>query len=94
MLTTYLQVQEGHNVPTGDDKTMSLEYRVQDGMLMHSGGDNSSAGSAGQAQEQVHTKDEFAKTPEGRRETIGEHTMSGINANSSYSGCGLQSHYW
>ena len=34
MHSTYLQVQEGHNVPTGDYKTMSLEYRVQDGMLM------------------------------------------------------------
>ena len=31
-------------------------------------------------------KDEFAKTPECKRDTVGEHTMSGINTDSSYSG--------
>ena len=29
---TYLPVQEGHDAPTGDDGTMSLEYRGQDGV--------------------------------------------------------------
>ena len=55
-------------------------------MSTHNGGNDSSAGSAGQAQAQVHTKDKFAEEPAGKRGTIGEHTMSGINAASSYSG--------
>ena len=29
---TYLPVQEGRDAPTGDDGTMSLEYRGQDGV--------------------------------------------------------------
>ena len=84
----YLQVQEGHDAPIGDDGTMSLEYRVQDGMLTHCGGNDSNAGSAGQAKAQVHTKDEFRVTeaPAGKGGALGEHTMLGIKAASSYSG--------
>ena len=84
--TATLQVQEGHDTPTGDDGTTSLEDRVQDGMSTHDGGNDNRAGSAGQAQAQVHPKDKFAEEPAGRTGTIGEHTMSGINAASSYSG--------
>ena len=83
--TATLKAQEGHSTPTGDDETTSLKDRVQDGMLTHNGGNDSSAGSAGQAQAQVHTKDKFAEEPAGRRGTIGEHTMSSINTASSYS---------
>ena len=46
------QVQKWHNEPTSDDGTMSLEHRVQDGMLTHSGGEDSCAGSTGQAHAQ------------------------------------------
>ena len=79
-------MQEGHDTPTGDDGTTSLEDRVQDGMSTHDGGNDNRTGSAGQAQAQVHPKDKFAEEPAGRRGTIGERTMSGINATSSYSG--------
>ena len=65
--TTTLQVQEGHITPTGDDVTMSLEYRVQDGMSTHNCDNDSRAGSAGQAQAQVHTKDKFAEALAGQR---------------------------
>ena len=82
-------MQEGHDTPTGDDGTMSLEDRVQDGMSMHDGGNDSRAGSAGQAQAQVHTKDKFAEEPTGRRGAIVQHMMSSINTASSYS-CKLQ----
>ena len=51
---TYLPVQEGHDAPTGDDGTMSLEYRGQDGMSTNGGDDQSHTGSVGQAQAQVH----------------------------------------
>ena len=79
-------MQEGHDTPTGDDGTTSLEDRVQDSKSTHDGGNDNRTGSAGQAQAQVHPKDKFAEEPAGRRGTIGEHTMSGINAASSYSG--------
>ena len=79
-------MQEGHDTPTGDDGTTSLEDRVQDGMSTHDGGNDNRTGSAGQAQAQVHPKDKFVEEPAGRTGTIGEHTMSGINAASSYSG--------
>ena len=79
-------MQEGHDTPTGDDETTFLEDRVQDGMSTHDGGNDSRAGSAGQAQAQVHTKNKFAEEPAGRRCSIWEHTMSCINAASSYSG--------
>ena len=79
-------MQEGQDTPTGDDGTTSLEDRVQDGMSTHDGGNDNSAGSAGQAQAQVLPKDKFAEEPAGRRGTIREHMMSGINAASSYSG--------
>ena len=54
-----------------NDGTTSLEDRVQDGKSKHDGGKDSSAGSAGQAQAQVHTKDKFVDEPAGRRGLLG-----------------------
>ena len=63
-------MQEGHDAPTGNDGTI-LEYRVQDGMSTHDGGNDSRTESAGQALAQVHTKDEFAEAPAGKRGSPG-----------------------
>ena len=61
----HYQVQEGHDTPTCEDGTTSLEDREQDGMSTHDGGNDSSAGSAGQEQAQVHTKDDSMSTHDG-----------------------------
>ena len=65
-------MQEGHDAPTGDDGTTSQDDGKQDGMLTHNGDNDIRAGSAGQAQTQVHTKDDGMQTHNGDNDSSAE----------------------